>query len=245
MAEFITRFILPEVLFHGTTMGAILNPSGFTKKFINQDFMQSSRSKNRDFGTGLYTTVDFRQAALWARKSLMGAWERGVKQIEEIELPVIVQIRCIEPLNQKRVEVLDFRGESKEWSDFILVHRYQSSLNDCNCSPIYGKTHPQIVCGPMADNDTGQVIANFKADNRQIHIKEDCSWFRDQITQTKDGDRRLGLELGDQIAWFGEDLNSLLEYDGYYKININRFLADEVNETNYREEWDYYEVNKT
>jgi hypothetical protein len=49
---------------------------------------------------------------------------------------------------QMSVDVLDFRGEGDRWSDFILAHRYKSSLNDCNCYPISGFNHPKIVCGP-------------------------------------------------------------------------------------------------
>ena len=240
LATFETTFILPEVLYHGTTMGAILHPEGFTKKSINEQFMRSDKSRNRDFGTGFYTTVDFRQAARWARKSIMGAWEAGVSGFEEKELPVIVQIQCIKTTDPQKIDVLDFRGESNEWSDFILSHRFQSSLHDCYCLPIDGRKHPRVICGPMADNDTGDVIANFKKLGKLIDNQEDRTWFRNQITQTENGERRLGLELGDQIAWFGEELNSVLQYNEYHKINVTEFLGDQVNETNYRKEWDYY-----
>lgn len=239
-----TRFVLPDTLYHGTTMGAILNPEGFRKQLINEAFMRNFRSQNKDFGTGFYTTIDFRQAAHWARKSFVAAWRTGVRAFMPEELPAILKIRYRPVVGDNEYSVLDFRGESKEWSDFILVHRYQSSLHECYCRMIFGHEHPKIVCGPMADNDTGSVIAVFKEENRAFYREEDRSWFQEQITQTEDGFRRVGLELGDQIAWFGEELNNFLEYDGYYKLNVERFLADHVNEKNYREEWDYYGCNE-
>lgn len=242
MSSLSTKFILPDVLYHGTSMGAILNPEGFKLKLINESFMKSPRSQNRDFGTGFYTTVDFRQASMWARKALLAAWRSGVTEYSEEALPVILQIRCILPEGRDQTDVLDFRGESNSWSDFILVHRYQSQHKECFCNMIFGHDHPKIVCGPMADNDTGNVIALFKEEKRAIINSEDRGWFRNQITHTEDGIRRHGLELGDQIAWFGEDLNDFLVYDGYYKLNVERFLADELNEHNYREEWDYCEA---
>lgn len=236
-----TKLIMPEILYHGTTMAAIQNPNGFRHRLINEEFMKNRRSENRDFGTGFYTTVDFRQAALWARKSIVSAWRSDMSQYPENELPVILKIVCRIPDEDREIEVLDFRGESNNWSDFILLHRYQSRLNDCACNMVLGHSHPKIVCGPMADNDTGSVMALFKQDKREILSERDRLWFREEITQTEDGNKRVGLELGDQIAWFGEDLNNFLSLNGYFKINVERFLGDTVNETNYREEWDYHE----
>jgi hypothetical protein len=239
---FITRFVLPEFLYHGTTMAAVLHPDGFVKKLINQEFMRNPRSNDRDFGTGFYTTIDFRQAAEWARRKMLAVWESGkdIHYYTEEELPVIVQIRCIQADVPQKIEVLDFRGEGDAWSDFILTHRIGSQLNNCHCIQFNGLPHPQIVCGPMADNDTGQVIAQFKQEGREWENADDRRWFRQQITQTNDGILQSGLELGDQIAWFGEDLNNFLRYDGYYKINKDRFLDRRADERNYREEWDYY-----
>jgi hypothetical protein len=238
-----TSLILPDVLYHGTTMDAILNPEGLQSKLINEKFMQTPRSENRDFGSGFYTTVDFRQASQWARKGLIAAWRSGIREFPEEKLPVILKIGCNLPIEERQIDVLDFRGESNKWSDFILLHRYHSRLNECYCRMVFGHDHPKIVCGPMADNDTGSVIALFKDENRAILNENDRFWFREEITHTEQGFRRYGLELGDQVAWFGEDLNNFLSFDGYYKINIDRFLADDVDEKNYREEWDYYEDN--
>lgn len=95
----------------------------------------------------------------------------------------------------------------------------------------------------MADNDTGSVMALFKQDNREILSENDRLWFREEITRTDEGTKRVGLELGDQIAWFGEDSNNFLSLDGYYKINIDRFLCNNANESNYREEWEYHEYD--
>lgn len=241
MTRLATSLILPDVLYHGTSMDAILNPEGFQSKLINEKFMQSPRSENRDFGTGFYTTIDFRQASQWARKGIIAAWRSGIREFPEEKLPAILEIGCKIPREERQIDVLDFRGESNKWSDFILLHRYQSRLNECFCRMVFGHDHPKVVCGPMADNDTGSVIALFKEENRAILNENDRAWFREEITHTEEGFRRFGLELGDQIAWFGEDLNNFLSFDGYYKLNIDRFLADDVNDKNYREEWDYCE----
>lgn len=241
MIQFATKFVLPDVLYHGTTMASILDPNGFYNKLINEEFMKTPRSQNKDFGTGLYTTVDFRQASQWARKGLVSAWKSGIREYPEEQLPAILKLSCRLPVQDKQFEVLDFRGESNKWSDFILLHRFQSGLNDCACRMVFGHEHPDIVCGPMADNDTGTVIALFKQENREVLSETDRLWFREEITRTEQGIRRVGLELGDQIAWFGEELNNFLSLDGYYKLNIDHFLFDDVNEKNYWEEWNYYE----
>ncbi|MFF2482331.1 DUF3990 domain-containing protein [Paenibacillus sp. NPDC058071] len=237
-----TRFVLPDVLYHGTTLGAVLDPDGFRKQLINESFMASNvRCNNRDFGTGLYTTIDFRQAADWARKSYVAAWRAGIALPAE-RMPVVMRLKYSPPEETQQsepVRVLDFRGECAEWSDFILTHRYGSRLHDCQCRSLFGSEHPQIVCGPMADNDTGKVIAAFKASGKDYGADADRRWFRDQITQAEDGFRRTGLELGDQIAWFGKAMNDFLTYDGYYRFNEQRFLGDRIDERNYREEWDY------
>lgn len=232
--------MLPEVLYHGTKMSAVLNPNGFSNKVINENFMNNIRSNDRDFGTGFYTTVDFRQAANWAKKALVSAENSGFETYPEQELPVVLKIHCQLPSEFDAIEVYDFRGESDKWSDFILLHRYKSSLNNCACINIFGHEHPQIVCGPMADNDTGSVIALFKDQKREILNESDRMWFREEITKSEDGRRRVGLDLGDQLAWFGETLNSFLTLDGYYKLNMDSFLGDEVTGKNYWGEWDYY-----
>lgn len=108
MIQLKTKFILPDVLYHGTTMAAILNPDGFKQKLINEQFMKTPRSENRDFGTGFYTTVDFRQASQWARKGLVSAWRSGAREYPEGELPVILKIACSLPIEGREIDVLTF-----------------------------------------------------------------------------------------------------------------------------------------
>jgi hypothetical protein len=50
-----------------------------------------------------------------------------------------------------------------------------------------------------------------------------------------------GLELGDQIAFFDERLNRLLQFEGYYKLNLAKFTGKINDSTSYKKEWDFYD----
>nr|WP_273386999.1 DUF3990 domain-containing protein [Cohnella zeiphila] len=226
---------MPNQVFHGTQMKAI---PGIRQKPINKAYCRA----NKDFGSGFYTTIDLYQATRWARKSIddVIAFNRKMGQplisnISEGELPAVAVLNCEPDGNNLDIPVHDFRAESKEWADFILKHRFDSSNVSCNCS-----LHPDIVCGVMADNNTGDIIAKFRKENRQIDNPADLKWFWERITLSQEGRRLIGLELGDQIAFLNEDLNEMLTVKGYYKYNLSKRI-DVVTPQNYTEEWDYYE----
>ncbi|PWW05052.1 uncharacterized protein DUF3990 [Paenibacillus cellulosilyticus] len=209
------RFNTPDYVFHGTIMKYC---NGLIEKPINLKFA----GKNKDFGSGLYTTIDFYQASRWAKSfyedELLAAEEDG----SNIAPCVVVYQLAPEKLVPQVIEVLDFRGESRAWSNFILRHRFDSSVGECMC-----ERHPQIVCGSMADNNTGVVIHAFREDGRNVDNVHDQEWFANAIVWTKDGSKFLsGLELGDQIAFFDEDINSMLVPVGYYQFDTNITVSD-------------------
>lgn len=229
MANYITTLRLPDVVYHGTTMGAL---PGLKQKLINFEFLKESRQ--RDFGTGFYTTLDLNQAMRWP----YGKFKRKIKLVTEIqaeEIPAVVKIRIHPDLYTDDITVLDFRGEGMDWLKFVLAHRIESSLNHCTCEEDYGIPHPQIVCGSMADNNTGAVLYEFMITGRSKRNPDDVRWFQDNITRDESGKRLLGLELGDQITFFDERLNKMLTFEGYYKFNVEKYSGDLK-----REEWTYY-----
>lgn len=233
MALFDVNFEMPEVLYHGTVIGAL---KGLRNKPINEEFWKN----DRDFGAGFYTTIDMFQAARWARKNFITAIESlelaGIHEasFDLEQLPAIAVFSCKPANYDDNIRVLDFRGESRAWAQFILLHRYGSSAHKCLCG-----LHPQIVCGSMADNDTGEIIKQFHAESRSLIDNADLDWFWSQIIRTKTGERLKGLELGDQIAFFDERFNSILQLKGYYKFDPSNVMRD-LSLKNYREEWTYY-----
>lgn len=235
MAEYNVELKLPDVVYHGTTMGAINSPSGLRNKLINFEFLQGSRQK--DFGTGFYTTIDLKQAMSWPLGKFITLINTGVQTISQNEIPAVAKIRILPENYEDHLNVVDFRGESHEWVKYILAHRYDSSLNYCRC-----ENHAHIVCGCMADNNTGDVISEFISRGMDISNPDHQLWFGEKITMSKDGTQRLlGLELGDQIAFFDERLNRMLKFEGYYKLNLDRFSGQMDNSNQYQKEWDYHD----
>ncbi|WP_240420335.1 DUF3990 domain-containing protein [Paenibacillus periandrae] len=205
MAEIFSRFTFPDYVYHGTVREYL---NGYKDKLINKENLQ--HSFNKDFGTGLYTTIDFQQAADWARK-LSNDLALSDNFFGD-DTPLVIVIK-VEPDNYDGVvDVMDFRGESSAWSNFILKHRFKSSLDFDPC----GDIHPQVVSGSMADNDTGEVIKTFRTNGYRIDFVHDQLWFQNQIVYKQKHKRVLaGLELGDQIAFFDERLNDMLKLVGY------------------------------
>jgi len=168
---YFTSLILPDYVYHGTI-------AEFSKSFTKQpiNFSKLSNSINKDFGTGLYTTIDLYQATVWAKKLSMDlALEPDF--IGADVTPCVVVFRIKQDDYMDNVEVLDFRGESRRWSNFVLSHRIGSSLNHCSCN-----YHPQIVCGSIADNNTSGVIEEFIDQNKDTQSVDDQLWFQNRIT---------------------------------------------------------------
>ncbi|MFC5407567.1 DUF3990 domain-containing protein [Cohnella soli] len=202
MAQFDVSLVLPDTLYHGSTMGAI---QGLRIKPINKEFWKDAK----DFGAGFYTTIDLFQATTWARKPVV-AMERlnkgtdpsaMVRSLPKDQIPVVAVYDCNSNLYTDNIILHDYRGESRAWAQFILSHRHSSTVDNCLCLNEFGWIHPHIACGLMADNDTGQIIEDFRSQGRDIHNRDDLEWFWTQIIRTREGRRLNGLELGDQIAF--------------------------------------------
>jgi len=239
MALIDTQIELPEVVYHGTQYSAI---DGIIRKPINPDFWKP----DKDFGAGFYTTIDLHQATLWAKKPFMMLAEfanqenRNVRWVPKIPLgrtPVVLVLEIHPDRYDDNIRLLDFRGEGRAWVNFILRHRLHGKPGQCRC-----ELHPQIVCGPMADNDTGTIISTFKQNQRSPDRDSDVEWFREQITMSKDGRRLNGLQLGDQIAFFDERLNGILKVRGYY-VYEHKQQPLQVTIDNFEKEWVYYDAD--
>jgi len=238
MANYITTFRLPDVVYHGTFLKAI--PS-IKQKIINFDFLK--QSYNRDFGTGFYTTIDLKQAMRWPVLKVTKKLITGGK-VEADEAPAVVKIRLHPERYDDDITVLDFRGESMEWVKFLLSHRLDSSAHRCSCLEDFGHPHPQIVCGSMADNDTGGIIEEFVRSGRSKDVLDDVIWFAEMITQDDNGEKLSALELGDQIAFFDERLNRIMSFEGYYTLRMEDYTLNlNVDEEISPEGWDYYGTN--
>lgn len=226
---FFTKLILPDYVYHGTI-------AEFSKSFAKQpiNFRELGNSINKDFGTGLYTTIDPYQATVWAKK-LTKDLALEPNFINADVTPCVVAIRIKQDNYMENVEILDFRGESRLWSNFVLNHRIGSSLHNCTCA-----YHPQIVCGSMADNNTSGVIEEFIDQSRDTLAVEDQLWFQNRITY-KDSEKRVltGLELGDQIAFFDEKLNKMLSVVGFCFFD-KQSEKNIVNSKNFWKEWVYH-----
>lgn len=90
---------------------------GTNTDFETIDLQKSN--KNKDFGQGFYLTADKDQAGQMAanKTALLG----GSAQILEYECPENI-------LEVKNLKVKAFSGYSKEWAEFILLNRNNTTL---------------------------------------------------------------------------------------------------------------------
>jgi hypothetical protein len=190
----------PQKLFHGTT-------DNFVQSFQNQLLNSQYWKPGRDFGKGLYTTISVGQARKWAtkaaRQAILGNASPCVLEIELVSIP-------------KDVNPLIFLSDSLTWADFIMAHR-KVTLNDKD--PCLN--HPEIIIGPMADSDAGNIIRNAVQLNKDVH------WFYDQITRSERGRRLDSLRLGSQVVFSSESWESSLSLIGYNVYVGGRWIYHE------------------
>jgi hypothetical protein len=193
------EIITPQRLFHGTTDNLV--PS-FQKKLLNSQYWRAAR----DFGEGFYTTISIKQAKIWALKAAekyVGDARPCVLEIELISVP-------------STFEPLVFLSDSLNWADFILRHRKVLKKGEDPC-----KIHPDIIIGPMADNDTGKILEQCVQLNKDVH------WFYDQITRSARGRRLDALRLGNQVVFSSEKWSSSLRLTGYHIQSRGRWIYHE------------------
>ena len=98
---------------------------------------------NTDYGKGFYTTVDFDQAARWARIRRDRAGEgNAMVSVYEVDDNL---------LNNGALNIMEYNGATKEWLDFVVANRRFAPLHDYD-----------IVLGPVANDNLYATISLYE-----------------------------------------------------------------------------------
>ncbi len=117
-------------LYHGSTL-SVKNPN-----------LRQGRP-NTDYGKGFYTTVDFDQAARWARiRRERAGGGNAVVSIYEVDDDL---------LQKKDFRVMEYNGATKEWLDFVVANRRYAPLHSYD-----------IVLGPVANDNLYATISLYE-----------------------------------------------------------------------------------
>lgn len=117
-------------LYHGSIV-SVKNPS------IRQG------RPNTDYGKGFYTTVDFEQAARWARiRRDRAGGGNAVVSVYEVDDDL---------LQKKDSRIMEYSGATKEWLDFVVANRRYAPLHDYD-----------IVLGPVANDNLYATISLYE-----------------------------------------------------------------------------------
>lgn len=117
-------------LYHGSIV-SVKNPN-----------IRQGRS-NTDYGKGFYTTVDFDQAARWARiRRDRAGGGNAVVSVYEVDDDL---------LQKKDLRIMEYNGATKEWLDFVVANRRYAPLHDYD-----------IVLGPVANDNLYATISLYE-----------------------------------------------------------------------------------
>ena len=117
-------------LYHGSTV-SVKNPN-----------LRQGRP-NTDYGKGFYTTVDFDQAARWARiRRDRAGGGNAVVSVYEVDDDL---------LQKKDFRIMEYNGATKEWLDFVVANRRYAPLHDYD-----------IVLGPVANDNLYATISLYE-----------------------------------------------------------------------------------
>lgn len=117
-------------LYHGSTV-IVKNPS-----------IRPGRS-NTDFGKGFYTTIDFEQAARWARiRRERAGGGNAIVSVYEVD---------DELLQRDDYNVMEYNGATIEWLDFVVANRRYAPLHQYD-----------IVLGPVANDNLYATISMYE-----------------------------------------------------------------------------------
>ena len=124
-------------LYHGSTM-TVKRPS-----------LRLGRA-NTDLGKGFYTTTDFEQAARWAqiRRNRAGS-EEAIVSVYEMGDRL---------LQRKDLRVMEYRGATEEWLNFVVNNRRFAPLHSYD-----------IVLGPVANDSLYATISMYE--NGQLSVE--------------------------------------------------------------------------
>ncbi|WP_214625984.1 DUF3990 domain-containing protein [Paenibacillus agaridevorans] len=220
------KLFLPDFVYHGTSFDIAVK----FEQAISVDAL-IKYSKNKDFGSGLYTTIDIAQSQIWATRCYEFDEEQfeenkfndeqrdayfnlNIKNVKE-KTPVVVRYKIDKLVDVDQYDIQIFGGECYEWSEFILRHRIHSEYNNCDCLKRFGN-HPDIIVGLMADNKISKVMVDFKKLFLNKVTEESVIWFQEAITKTQGGQTLQGLGLGNQLSFHNPDLNAMLTLDGLF-----------------------------
>ena len=117
-------------LYHGSIV-SVKNPS------------LSQGRPNTDYGKGFYTTVDFDQAARWARiRRDRAGGGNAVVSVYEVDDML---------LQKEDFRIMEYNGATKEWLDFVVANRRYAPLHDYD-----------IVLGPVANDNLYATISLYE-----------------------------------------------------------------------------------
>ncbi|MBO7630651.1 MAG: DUF3990 domain-containing protein [Bacteroidales bacterium] len=117
-------------LYHGSIV-TVKNPS-----------IRQGRS-NTDFGKGFYTTIDYEQAARWAR----------IRRERAGSGAAIVSVYSVDDdiLQRDDLHIMAYNGATVEWLDFVVANRRNAPLHNYD-----------IVLGPVANDNLYATISLYE-----------------------------------------------------------------------------------
>lgn len=117
-------------LYHGSTV-AVKKPN-----------LRQNRA-NTDYGKGFYTTIDFEQAARWARiRNDRAGKGKAIVSIYEVDENL---------LHDEDLNIMEYNGATKEWLDFVVANRRFAPLHNYD-----------IVLGPVANDNLYATISLYE-----------------------------------------------------------------------------------
>ena len=130
-------------VYHGTLLKNANN-------ILNNGIKLNAGRPEADFGLGFYTTKNFEQANIWAKK----------KAKRSLSEAAVVAFYC----NEELLNGLSFNGKTKEWSDYIIDNR-------ANGTDRY--TNYDYIEGDMADGNIYIDTREYRAGRmtREQYIK--------------------------------------------------------------------------
>ncbi|WP_199620280.1 DUF3990 domain-containing protein [Paenibacillus alkalitolerans] len=189
----------PQTLYHGTVDVCL---DSFRTKLLDSTYWRP----DRDFGAGFYTTTSLDQAKRWAREAA-----RKYAGID-IPCPCVLQIAFDAEKIDFEYEPRVYLSETFPWARFIYLHRTQARQGYDPCV-----RHPDLLFGPMADNDTGKIVEDA------LQLKKDALWFYRQIVRSRSGRRLNTMQLGNQVAFCNTKFEQSLDLTGYHIFNGRRW----------------------
>ncbi len=193
----------PQRLYHGTTSDCV---TSFQSRLLNSSYWRPGK----DFGEGFYTTISAQQARKWAHKAAKESWNGGLPCVLVVELLSVPE----------KIEPLLFLSDSPAWAAFIFAHRKAATKGTDPCL-----AHPELLIGPMADNDTGKIV------HKAVQLKKDTAWFYEQIVTSRKGSRMDSLLLGNQVVFCSERWEKHLKLSGHYTYSGGGWMYHESEES--------------